>query len=207
MIYCFSSKTNGVLGNTSFEELCHLFNETQNNIVVLEELILVLNNRHDYFKDLSSTRAFQNARRYIAKEIIDRLCINFLSHFTRYMCYKDSILGEHVSAAEQYIKNIRRDLEKLCSLDATQNSNLSEVLLRQTKRALAELLSFGFEQFEIRSVTNERLKGLQVHSDVVFETGRFREDQCLKVYRNWIERIKKYVIEQPENIQSSVELN
>lgn len=110
-----------------------------------------------------------------------------------------------MAAAEQYIKNIRRELNKLCSKGAPLNSKLSEVLLKQTKRALADLLSFGFEQFEIRSVLNERAKGLQVHSDVVFETSSFREDRCLKVYRTWIERIKKYVIEQPENIQSSVE--
>lgn len=205
MIFCFAAKTKGVMGITSFEKLCQLFEEIQKNLLVLEELILILNIQHDYYKNLSSKVAFQDVQRYLAGEVLNGLCVKYLSHFfSKSMCYKESISGEQLAAAKQNIKNICRELNKLCSQGISLNPNQSEVLLKQTKRALADLVSFGLEQFEIRSVLYERSKGLQVHSDVVFfETSKYSEDRCLKIYCTWIERIKKYVV--AGNFQNSFE--
>lgn len=91
MIICFATKSTGVMGNTSFEELCQLFIETQNNLLVLEELILILNNQHDYYKNLSSTVALQDALRYLAGEVLDGLCIQCLSHFSKSMCLIETV--------------------------------------------------------------------------------------------------------------------
>ncbi len=86
MIFCFAAKTKGVMGITSFEKLCQLFEEIQKNLLVLEELILILNIQHDYYKNLSSKVAFQDVQRYLAGEVLNGLCVKYLSHFFLKVC-------------------------------------------------------------------------------------------------------------------------